>query len=92
MITQNKPTEARLQAFQKNLLRVLQGNKDKVDLEAYDVVLIPILERNHFYLICFDFRKPSIQVIDNMHPKASCVSLKDNPRYISKGTPYKVVS
>ncbi|MFS8007399.1 putative papain-like cysteine peptidase superfamily [Helianthus anomalus] len=82
--------EARTTAFKKNLLIVLERNADRLDLKSYDVVVIPILESHHYYLVCFDLREPSIEVIDNMRPKFAWVSMKDGNSFTSKGTPNKI--
>ncbi|MFS7966929.1 putative papain-like cysteine peptidase superfamily [Helianthus anomalus] len=59
-----------------------------MDLTSYDIIIFPTFDHHHFYLVCFDVNCPAIEVIDN---KENCwVSLKDKPKFLSKGTSCKV--
>ncbi|MFS7966933.1 hypothetical protein Hanom_Chr09g00779811 [Helianthus anomalus] len=59
-----------------------------MDLTSYDIIIFHTFEHHHFYLVFFDMNCPAIEVIDN---KENCwFSLKDNPKFLSKGTPCKV--
>ncbi|MFS7937263.1 putative papain-like cysteine peptidase superfamily [Helianthus anomalus] len=90
MLTGIKTMESRSRAFKNNLLAVVDGQLDKMDLTSYDVIIFPMFEHHHFYLVCFDMNCPAIEVIDNMHKENCWVSLKDNPKFLSKGMPCKV--
>ncbi|KAI3775811.1 hypothetical protein L1987_45565 [Smallanthus sonchifolius] len=90
MITKNEKQSKRMEAFAKNMLAVVEGFEVKLDLKSYDLVFYPVLEKHHFYLICFNLKFPAISVIDNMHPNESLVKMKDSNKYISKSTPFKV--
>ncbi|KAJ0554463.1 putative Ulp1 protease family catalytic domain, papain-like cysteine peptidase superfamily [Helianthus annuus] len=90
MLTGIKTMESRSRAFKNSLLAVVDGQLDKMDLTSYDVIIFPMFEHHHFYLVCFDMNCPAIEVIDNMHKENCWVSLKDNPKFLSKGTPCKV--
>ncbi|MFS7905132.1 putative papain-like cysteine peptidase superfamily [Helianthus anomalus] len=48
-------------------------NKDAslLKLTGYIVIVFPILENHHFYLVSFDMEKVAISVIDNMHASES---------------------
>lgn len=92
MLNTMATTTARLEKFRKNLSIVLKGQDNKMDLQSTDILVIPVLERGHFYLVCFDLRKPALEVIDNMHTRTSWVSMKDDARFAGKGVPYKIVS
>ncbi|MFS7996734.1 putative papain-like cysteine peptidase superfamily [Helianthus anomalus] len=92
MLTSIKTMESRSRTFKNNLLAVVDGQLDKKDLTSDDVIIFPMFEHHHFYLVCFDMNCPAIEVIDNMHKENCWVSLKDNPKFLSKGTPCKVVS
>ncbi|KAL8208937.1 hypothetical protein R6Q57_008349 [Mikania cordata] len=45
-------------------------------LEEVDILVIPILQDIHYYLLCFNFKKATIDIIDNMKGK-----LKPNQNY-----------
>lgn len=92
MLNKNTTNAKRLEAFEKNMKHVVEGNEESLDLRKFDLVFFPILEKHHFYLIVFDLKNPSISVIDNMHLSSSLIKMKDNTRFLSKGTPFKVVS
>jgi hypothetical protein len=66
------------------------GHKELHDLKQVDLVMFPVLEKSHYYLVCFDLKNPNISVIDNM--ASSVVSLVDDPEYSRKDTTFKLVS
>ncbi|MFS8026978.1 putative papain-like cysteine peptidase superfamily [Helianthus anomalus] len=74
------------------LLMVLNKDASLLKLTDYTVIVFPILENNHFYLISFDMEKLAISVIDNMHASESFIEFSDNPDFLKKTTPFKVVS
>ncbi|KAL8265316.1 hypothetical protein R6Q59_023446 [Mikania micrantha] len=59
-------------------------------LKFYDIVIIPILENDHFYVMAFDLKNPRIYLLDNMDKDETMVSIKDHQDYYKKDTPYKV--
>ncbi|KAD7480208.1 hypothetical protein E3N88_03344 [Mikania micrantha] len=67
--------------------------KDKADvnnLKMFDMVLFPILEFNHYYLLVFELKNCAISVIDNFHESIPLVGVKDSADYYLKDSPYKV--
>lgn len=78
--------------FQSNLMAMLSEFEHGVmDLKTFDIVLFPIVEKDHYYLVCFDLKNPAIQVIDNIHESHSFVGLEDAEDYKLKDTVLKVV-
>ncbi|KAK9079929.1 hypothetical protein SSX86_001604 [Deinandra increscens subsp. villosa] len=70
---------------------ILEGLKQKrKDLYGFDLLLIPVSERELWYLMVFDLKNPSILVIDNFTDSTTPVSLKDAIDYHMKDSPYKV--
>ncbi|KAL8267958.1 hypothetical protein R6Q59_001756 [Mikania micrantha] len=59
-------------------------------LKCYDIVIIPILENDHFYVMGFDLKNPGIYLLDNMDKDETMVLIKDHQDYYKKDTPYKV--
>ncbi|MFS7912143.1 putative papain-like cysteine peptidase superfamily [Helianthus anomalus] len=84
--------KGRLEKFTGALLMVLNKDASLLKLTDYTVTVFPILENNHFYLISFDMEKLAISVIDNMHASESFIEFLDNPDFLKKTTPFKVVS
>ncbi|KAM0055375.1 putative papain-like cysteine peptidase superfamily [Helianthus debilis subsp. tardiflorus] len=81
----------RLDVIASSIKELLKGSEDKPNLTAFRVVLIPIVENGHYYLICFDLKNPAIEVIDNIHETKSFVGLQDNDDYNKKDTVLKVM-
>ncbi|MFS7994002.1 putative Ulp1 protease family catalytic domain, papain-like cysteine peptidase superfamily [Helianthus anomalus] len=63
-----------------------------MDLKEYRNLIFPILERSHFYLVCFVLKNMAITVIDNMHQSESPVKVVNNNDFFLKSTLMKVVS
>ncbi|KAM0016410.1 putative papain-like cysteine peptidase superfamily [Helianthus debilis subsp. tardiflorus] len=81
----------RLDVIASSIKELLKGSEDKPNLKAFRVVLIPIAENGHYYLICFNLKNPAIEVIDNIHETKSFVGLQDNDDYNKKDTVLKVM-
>ncbi|KAJ0493934.1 putative papain-like cysteine peptidase superfamily [Helianthus annuus] len=81
----------RLDVIASSIKELLKGSEDKPNLKAFRVVLIPIVENGHYYLICFDLKNPAIEVIDNIHETKSFVGLQENDDYNKKDTVLKVM-
>ncbi|KAK9074975.1 hypothetical protein SSX86_003294 [Deinandra increscens subsp. villosa] len=90
MYKTNTTKKQRLEKFAGNLKHVLSWNKKLLDLKSFDTIVIPILENQHFYLVCFDLDAPGIAVIDNMDEATTPIIMKDANAYQKKGTPFKV--
>ncbi|KAI3687098.1 hypothetical protein L1987_80789 [Smallanthus sonchifolius] len=78
----------RMGAFRKHMVQVVECYEEKADMRSYDMVMFPILEMKHLYLVCFDMKNPSIYVTDNM--KKSVFGVRDSTIFFDKSTPYKV--
>ncbi|KAJ0522260.1 putative papain-like cysteine peptidase superfamily [Helianthus annuus] len=61
-----------------------------MSLPDYCVICFPILEYDHFYLVCFDMENVAITVIDNMDVTESPIMLINDEDFFKKTTPYKV--
>ncbi|MFS8026599.1 putative Ulp1 protease family catalytic domain, papain-like cysteine peptidase superfamily [Helianthus anomalus] len=80
----------RLEKFSSALLMALDKDQSRMDLAGYTVIVFPILENGHFYLVSFDMEKLAISVIDNMHPSDSLIQFIDADAFLRKTTPFKV--
>ncbi|KAD3337886.1 hypothetical protein E3N88_33407 [Mikania micrantha] len=90
----------RVDKFATNMNGVIAGvikespfAKDKADvnnLKMFDMVLFPILEFNHYYLLVFELKNCAISVIDNFHESIPLVGVKDSADYYLKDSPCKV--
>ncbi|KAF5818743.1 putative Ulp1 protease family catalytic domain, papain-like cysteine peptidase superfamily [Helianthus annuus] len=55
-----------LEHFKEKLYDVVGKKKEKMNLAEYTIVIFPIFENKHFYLICYDLKNLDCSVIDNM--------------------------
>ncbi|KAK9049154.1 hypothetical protein SSX86_031879 [Deinandra increscens subsp. villosa] len=74
--------------LKRNIKYVLEGRDDLMDMKCFELVVVPVFEKNHYYVVAFDMRCPSVEVIDNMEgeficPDAACA-------YVQKGTLAKI--
>ncbi|KAC9372038.1 hypothetical protein E3N88_45945 [Mikania micrantha] len=91
MFTAPKTDESiRLVALTKMMFEAVGRIENMRDLKGYDIVIIPILENDHFYVMGFDLKNPGIYLLDNMDKDETIVSIKDHQDYYKKDTPYKV--
>jgi hypothetical protein len=81
----------RLLAFGKSIFEAVGRVAELRDLRAFDMVLFPILQNRHFYVVACDLKNPGLYLIDNMNKDETIVELKDSEDYFKKSTPYKVV-
>ncbi|KAJ0680985.1 putative Ulp1 protease family catalytic domain, papain-like cysteine peptidase superfamily [Helianthus annuus] len=84
--------KGQLEKFSSALLMVLNKDASLLKLTGYTVIVFPILENHHFYLVSFDMEKLAISVIDNMHVSESFIKFSDNTDFLKKTTPFKVVN
>ncbi|KAJ0533196.1 putative papain-like cysteine peptidase superfamily [Helianthus annuus] len=84
------PTGSRVSAFECGLKTSLSGRHHLVDLHNFDMVFVPVLEVDHYYLVVFDLEDERIYLIDHLGDRGSGVLLSDNETYILKPTPFKV--
>ncbi|MFS7918504.1 putative Ulp1 protease family catalytic domain, papain-like cysteine peptidase superfamily [Helianthus anomalus] len=81
----------RLEKFSSALLMALNKGESLLNLAGYTVIVFPILENNHFYLVSFDMENLAISVIDNMHASESFIKVFDDDDFLKKSTPFKVI-
>ncbi|KAI3825223.1 hypothetical protein L1987_06701 [Smallanthus sonchifolius] len=65
-------------------------NPTLMNLGDIDMVFIPMLEHDHYYLIVLELKHTSISVIDNFSIAYPLVRLNDHDDYFEKDFPYKV--
>ncbi|KAK9049270.1 hypothetical protein SSX86_031763 [Deinandra increscens subsp. villosa] len=68
--------------------KAAHGDNSLYNLKDVDVVMFPVLEDLHYYLVCFELKIPRILVIDNWDK--SNVSLKNDALYANKSTVCKL--
>ncbi|KAJ0906339.1 putative Ulp1 protease family catalytic domain, papain-like cysteine peptidase superfamily [Helianthus annuus] len=80
----------RVDKFKSALFLVVDQKEPLMSLSEYCVICFPILEHDHFYLVCFDMERNAITVIDNMDARESPIHLINDDNFFRKTTPYKV--
>ncbi|KAD6454917.1 hypothetical protein E3N88_09623 [Mikania micrantha] len=80
----------RLAAFEKCIYQAIGRVEKLKNLKQYEVIIFPLIEMNHFYIIVQDLKNPGFYLIDNMDPDETVVSIIDHNDYYKKDTPYKV--
>ncbi|KAD7117305.1 hypothetical protein E3N88_04573 [Mikania micrantha] len=91
MFTTPKTDESiRLVALMKMMFEAIGRIENTRDLKSYDIVIIRILENDHFYVMAFDLKNPGIYLVDNMDKDETVISIKDHQDYYKKDTPYKL--
>ncbi|KAI3762719.1 hypothetical protein L1987_53160 [Smallanthus sonchifolius] len=81
----------RIERFILNMKRVVDWNPALMDLRGIDMVLLPMLENDHYYLIVFELKHTCISVIDNFSDAYPLVRLNDHEDYFQKDSSYKVI-
>ncbi|KAK9049314.1 hypothetical protein SSX86_031719 [Deinandra increscens subsp. villosa] len=74
--------------FKKNIKYVLEDREDLMDMKCFDLVVVPVFENRHYYVVMFDMRNPSVEVVDNMDEEFICRDV--GCAYIDMGTPAKI--
>ncbi|KAI3695088.1 hypothetical protein L1987_78076 [Smallanthus sonchifolius] len=82
--------DKRMERFILNMNRVVYWNPALMDLRGIDMVVMPMLEHNHYYLIVFELKHIAISVIDNFSDAYPLVRLDDNENYFEKDSSYTV--
>ncbi|MFS7899272.1 putative papain-like cysteine peptidase superfamily [Helianthus anomalus] len=91
LLDQKMHREKRMDRFRKNMQGGMHGNTKLFDLRSFDMVLFPILEAGHYYLLAFEMKNPAITLIDNGAENLTRPVI-DSDVYINKSVPYKYVS
>ncbi|KAJ0582213.1 putative papain-like cysteine peptidase superfamily [Helianthus annuus] len=84
------PAGSRVSAFECGLKTSLVGRHHLVDLRAFDMVFVPMLEGDHYYLVVFDLEVECIHLVDHLGDRGPGALLRDDETYIMKSTPFKV--
>ncbi|KAJ0932685.1 putative papain-like cysteine peptidase superfamily [Helianthus annuus] len=84
------PAGSRVSAFECGLKTSLVGRHHLVDLRAFDMVFVPMLEGDHYYLVVFDLEAECIHLVDHLGDRGPGALLRDDETYIMKSTPFKV--
>jgi hypothetical protein len=82
-------TQKRMTKFAQNLKTVLEGKDELMDMKTFEIIVVPVIENNHYYLVVFDINATTISVIDNVDEEFICPDVQKS--YTEKGTPAKVV-
>ncbi|KAJ0598191.1 putative papain-like cysteine peptidase superfamily [Helianthus annuus] len=85
------PAGSRVCAFECGLKTSLVGRHHLVDLRAFDMVFVPMLEGDHYYLVVFDLEAECIHLVDHLGDSGPGALLRDDKTYIMKSTPFKVL-
>ncbi|KAM0062287.1 hypothetical protein Hdeb2414_s0004g00146361 [Helianthus debilis subsp. tardiflorus] len=84
------PDGSRVSAFECGLKTSLAGRHHLVDLRAFDMVFVTMLEGDNYYLVVFDLEAECIHLVDHLGDRRSGALLRDDESYIMKLTPFKV--
>ncbi|KAK1431991.1 hypothetical protein QVD17_08837 [Tagetes erecta] len=89
MLTNNKlKASDRLALFMENTKSVVFVDNIDKEMLIVDIVMFPILENGHYYLVCFDLKKGTFEILDNM--EKSNVGVANEKSFIKKDTVVKV--
>ncbi|KAF5773800.1 hypothetical protein HanXRQr2_Chr13g0592731 [Helianthus annuus] len=61
-----------------------------LELKEFNIIIIPMIERKHFYLICFDLENVKVKLIDNMVSNNGFYRMSAGTKFKETGTPCKV--
>ncbi|KAL8199570.1 hypothetical protein R6Q57_013138 [Mikania cordata] len=50
--------------FNRNMEAIL-GEINHPNISAFDLVFVPIINQQHFYMMCFNLKTPKVEIIDN---------------------------
>ncbi|KAM0035752.1 putative papain-like cysteine peptidase superfamily [Helianthus debilis subsp. tardiflorus] len=82
---------SRVSAFECGLKTSLPERHHLVDLRAFDMVFVPMLEGDHYYLVVFYLEAECIHLVDHLGDRQGAWALFwDDETYIMKSTPFKV--
>ncbi|KAJ0700383.1 hypothetical protein HanOQP8_Chr10g0367201 [Helianthus annuus] len=85
------PDGTRVSAFECGLKTSLAGRHHLVDLRAFDMVFVTMLEGDHYYIVVYDLEAECIHLVDHLGDRGSGALLRDDESYIMKSTPFKVL-
>ncbi|XP_035840845.1 uncharacterized protein LOC118487994 [Helianthus annuus] len=90
MLKKKQDEEMALKSVKKYLREVFERDDMLLDLRAFNIIVVPMIEKAHFYLICMDLDTGDVQVIDNMDSNRDIVHVRTSSEFRYMGTPCKV--
>ncbi|CAH1438263.1 unnamed protein product [Lactuca virosa] len=66
----NIPFNQRFDKFESNIKDAMKKDKELLTFEKVHLVFLPVLQKNHFYIICINLEEPTVDVIDNRNSVA----------------------
>ncbi|MFS7989292.1 hypothetical protein Hanom_Chr11g01044991 [Helianthus anomalus] len=76
MLKKKQDEESALITVKKQLREVFERDDTLLDLKAFNIIVVPMIEKAHFYLICMDLDTGDVKVIDNMDTNRDAVHVK----------------
>ncbi|KAF5757138.1 putative Ulp1 protease family catalytic domain, papain-like cysteine peptidase superfamily [Helianthus annuus] len=73
-----------------HLKEVVECDIKMLELKKFNIIIIPMIERKHFYLICFDLENAKVEVIENMVSNSGFYRMSAGTKFKETGTPCKV--
>ncbi|KAL8214798.1 hypothetical protein R6Q57_004247 [Mikania cordata] len=61
-----------LEHFETNINVALLGSQFN-SINQINLLIIPLLQTNHLYLVCFNFKNPSIKIVDNIRGRLHAI-------------------
>ncbi|MFS7962880.1 putative papain-like cysteine peptidase superfamily [Helianthus anomalus] len=71
-----------------HLKEVVEGDSELLKLRDFNIIIVPVIEKKHFYMICFDLDNATVEVVDNMHDSFAYYKMTSGKR-TGKGTSFK---
>ncbi|MFS7901927.1 putative Ulp1 protease family catalytic domain, papain-like cysteine peptidase superfamily [Helianthus anomalus] len=59
-------TKKAFDTLKSHLKEVVECDNEMLKLKAVNIIIVLMIEKNHFYLICFDLDNKTVEVIDNV--------------------------
>ncbi|KAJ0797195.1 putative Ulp1 protease family catalytic domain, papain-like cysteine peptidase superfamily [Helianthus annuus] len=88
LATEEGGVEERMHKFRVGIKGAVNSAEKVPDFRKQDIVLFPILEQKHFYLLVFELWDPGIYVVNNDKGRQA-QPIEDSVYYLHKDTPYK---
>ncbi|KAJ0582413.1 putative papain-like cysteine peptidase superfamily [Helianthus annuus] len=90
MLKKKQDEEMALKSVKKYLREVFERDDTLLDLRAFNIIVVPMIEKAHFYLICMDLDTGDVQVTDNMDSNRDAVHVRTSSEFRYMGTPLLV--
>ncbi|MFS7888888.1 putative Ulp1 protease family catalytic domain, papain-like cysteine peptidase superfamily [Helianthus anomalus] len=73
-----------------HLKEVVESDNKFLELKEFNIIIIPMIENKHFYLICLDLENKRVKVIDNMVNNNGFYKMMTGTKFKEIGSPCKV--